>query len=243
MRANAVIVAAGEGRRMNSATPKVFLPVKGKPLILYTLERFVDVQNVSRVILVLPAKELARCDALIRTDRALDALRYTLWPGGARRQDSVRQGLNCLDADCEVVIVHDGARPFVRPALVDRCVEAAFKDGAAVVGVPARDTIKMVSSDRAVSKTLPREGLWQIQTPQAFRTEIIRAAYERAEREDIEATDDAMLVERLQKSVIVLEGDPLNIKVTIPEDLTLAEMLVSGNFHLQIDVALGRSPA
>jgi 2-C-methyl-D-erythritol 4-phosphate cytidylyltransferase len=230
MRANAVIVAAGDGRRMNSATPKVFLPVKGKPLILYTLERFVEVQNVSRVILVLPAGELARCDALIRAERALNALRYTLRPGGARRQDSVRQGLACLDRDCEVVVVHDGARPFVRPALVDRCVEAAFKEGAAVVGLPARDTIKIVSSDRVVSKTLPREGLWHIQTPQAFRTELIRAAYERAEREDIEATDDAMLVERLQKSVVVLEGDPFNIKVTVPEDLTLAEMLINGNF-------------
>ena len=240
MRANAVIVAAGDGRRMNSATPKVFLPVKGKPLILYTLERFVDVQNVSRVILVLPAKELARCDALIRAEPALNALRYTLRPGGARRQDSVRQGLDCLDRDCEVVVVHDGARPFVRPALVDRCVEVAFKEGAAVVGLPARDTIKMVSNDRVVSKTLPREGLWQIQTPQAFRTELIRAAYERAEREDIEATDDAMLVERLHKSVVVLEGDPFNIKVTVPEDLTLAEMLINGNFDLQTDAALGR---
>jgi 2-C-methyl-D-erythritol 4-phosphate cytidylyltransferase len=225
---------------MKSATPKVFLSVKGKPLILYTLERFVDAQTVSKVILVLPERELATCDALIRAEHGLKALRYTLQPGGARRQDSVSQGLACLDRDCEVVVVHDGARPFVSPVLVDRCVEAAFKEGAAVVGLPARDTIKMVSTERVVCKTLPREGLWQIQTPQAFRTELIRAAYERAEREHTEATDDAMLVERLGKTVVVLEGDPFNIKVTVPQDLALAEMLMERNLPLRTAVPLGR---
>ena len=225
---------------MNSATPKVFLSVKGKPLILYTLERFIKAQTVGRVILVLPERELARCDALIRAARGLRALHYTLQPGGARRQDSVSQGLACLDRDCEVVVVHDGARPFVSPALVDRCVEAALKEGAAIVGLPARDTIKMVSTERVVCKTLAREGLWQIQTPQAFRTELIRAAYERAEREHTEATDDAMLVERLGKTVVVLEGDLFNIKVTVPEDLALAEMLIGKNPHRQTAVSLGR---
>ena len=225
---------------MNSTTPKVFLSVKGKPLILYTLARFVEVQTVDRVILVLPERELARCDALIQAERGLKPLRYTLQRGGARRQDSVSQGLACLDRDCEVVVVHDGARPFVPPVLVDRCVEAAFNEGAAVVGLPARDTIKMVSTERVVRKTLAREGLWQIQTPQAFRTELIRAAYERAEREHTEATDDAMLVERLGKTVVVLEGDPFNIKITVPEDLALAEMLIGKNLRLQTAVSLGR---
>ena len=240
MRANAVIVAAGDGKRMNSATPKVFLSVKGKPLILYTLERFVAAQTIGRVILVVPERELARCDALIRAERGLKALCYTLQPGGARRQDSVSQGLACLDRDCEVVVVHDGARPFVPPVLVDQCVEAALREGAAVVGLPAGDTVKRVSAERVVCKTLAREGLWQIQTPQAFRTELIREAYERAEQEHTEATDDAMLVERLGKTVVVLEGDPFNIKVTVPQDLVLAEMLIGKNLPLQTSVSLGR---
>jgi 2-C-methyl-D-erythritol 4-phosphate cytidylyltransferase len=233
MRVNAVIVAAGDGRRMNSATPKVLLSLKGRPLILYTLERFVAAQTVGRVILVVPEKEMARCDALIRAERGLNALHYILQPGGARRQDSVSQGLARLDRDCEVVVIHDGAHPFVSPLLVDRCAEAARKEGAAVVGLPARDTIKMVSTERVVYKTLARECIWQIQTPQAFRTELIRAAYERAEQEHTEATDDAMLVELLGKTVVVLEGDPLNIKITVPEDLPFAEVLIQKNLHLQ----------
>jgi 2-C-methyl-D-erythritol 4-phosphate cytidylyltransferase len=131
-----------------------------------------------------------------------------------------------LDADCEIVIIHDGARPFVSPRLIDRCVEVAFKEGAVVVGVPVRDTIKVISADRRVQETPPRESLWEIQTPQVFRIDIIREAYDRAAREGTEATDDAMLVERLGKSVALLEGHATNIKITLPEDLLFAEALL-----------------
>ena len=225
MRVNAVIVAAGEGRRMGRNLPKPFLSLAGRPLILRTLSRFAASQ-ARRVILVAAEKEQPKLEQLIRSDRELSGLEWLLQPGGRRRQDSVMQGLKRLDRDCQVVVVHDGARPLVAPALIDRCVEAALKEGAVVVGVPVRDTIKAVSPSRRIESTPPRDSLWEIQTPQAFRVEILREAYARAEREGIEATDDAMLVERLGKSVSVLEGDRSNIKITTPEDLLLAEALI-----------------
>ena len=225
MRVNAVIVAAGEGKRMGGNVPKVFLPLGGRPLILHTLSRFAASQ-VRRVILVAAAQELSRCEQWIRSDPELSGLDWTLQAGGPRRQDSVSRGLERLDDDCEIVIIHDGARPLVSPGLIDRCVEAAGREGAVVVSIPVRDTIKIVSESRRVQSTPPRDSLREIQTPQAFRVEIIREAHLQADREGIEATDDAMLVERLGKSVTLLEGERTNIKITTPEDFLLAEALI-----------------
>ncbi|MGH7846567.1 MAG: 2-C-methyl-D-erythritol 4-phosphate cytidylyltransferase [Candidatus Binatia bacterium] len=223
MRVNAVIVAAGEGSRMGKTIPKVFLPLQDKPLIIHTLRGFAAARNVENVILVVAEAEMARCEALIRADEDLSKRHYVLQTGGPRRQDSVRRGLSRLDEDCGVVVIHDGARPLVRPDLIDQCIEVAWKEGAVAVGLRARDTIKIVSEDGRVCQTLPRDRLWQIQTPQAFRVKVIRAAYEAAARENVDATDDATLVERLGERVAVLEGDPRNIKVTFPEDLWIAE--------------------
>jgi len=226
MRVNAVIVAAGKGRRMGDDIAKPFLLVGNRPVILHTLGRFAETQTVRRVIVVAAEKELSRYQDLIGSDSQLSCLQCIFQPGGLRRQDSVAQGLARLDPDCEVVVIHDGVRPFVSPQLIDRCVEAAFREGAVVVGVPVRSTIKIVSPDRHIRQTLPRGSLWEIQTPQVFRIEIIREAYARAAREGTEATDDAMLVELLGKSVTLLEGHPTNIKITVPEDLLLAEALL-----------------
>lgn len=226
MKVNAVIVAAGEGKRMGGSIPKPFLSVGGQPLILRTLVRFSESQMVQKIVVVVAPEEITRCENLIQSDPRLGGREYLLQPGGARRQDSVSRGLMRLDADCEVVVIHDGARPLVSPSLIDRCIEAAFKDGAVVVGVPVRDTIKIVTSDRHVRETPGRDSLWEIQTPQVFRAEIIREAYSRAAREGTEATDDAMLVERLGKSVALLEGHRTNIKITDPEDLVFVEALL-----------------
>lgn len=226
MRVNAVIVAAGEGKRMNSATPKIFLSLQGRPLLIHTLRRFAAVRAVEKTIVVIAEKDLTRCEAFIRADEDLAKVRYVLQPGGSTRQESVRQGLTRLDHDCEVVVIHDGARPLVRPSLIDRCIEVAWKEGAAVVGLPARDTIKMISENGWVSKTVSRDSFWLVQTPQAFRMELIRRAYESAAQESSEVTDDAALVERIGEPVVVVEGDPFNIKVTVPEDLVMAEALM-----------------
>ena len=227
MHVNGLIVAAGEGKRTGKKTPKAFLPLAGRPMILHTLSRFATCENVRKVIIVTLDSEVPRCQELIRSDARLRSLDCVVKPGGPRRQDSVEQGLACLDADCEVVVIHDGARPFVSARLIDKCVETAFKAGAVVVGVPVEDTIKVISAAREVQQTPPRDTLWKIQTPQVFRVEIIREAYDRATKEGLEATDDAMLVERLGKVVTVLEGEPSNIKITFPQDLLFAEMLVS----------------
>lgn len=225
MRVNAVIVAAGEGKRMGEKVPKPFLPLGGRPLILHTLRRFAASQ-VRKVIVVAAGRELSRCQEFIQSDLQLGGLECVFQTGGQRRQDSVSEGLARLDTDCEVVVIHDGVRPFVSPSLIDRCVEKAFQKGAVVVGVPVRDTIKVVSVDRQVRETPSRDSLWEIQTPQAFRTEIIREAFRHAAIEGVEATDDAMLVESLGKSVALLEGERTNIKITVPEDLLFAEALL-----------------
>jgi 2-C-methyl-D-erythritol 4-phosphate cytidylyltransferase len=225
MRINAVIVAAGDGKRMGGEVPKPLLTLAGRPIVLYTLGRFAASQ-ARRVILVTAAKQQSKFERIVRAERGLSGLDCILQSGGPRRQDSVREGLKRVDDDCEIVIVHDAARPFVSPALIDRCVAAARKEGAVVVGVPVKDTIKIVSSARRIESTPPRDSLWEIQTPQAFRVEILREAHLSAERDGIEATDDAMLVERLGKNVALLEGDRNNIKITTPEDLLLAEALI-----------------
>ncbi len=225
MRVNAVVVAAGQGKRMGGDTPKPFLLLAGRPLILHTLSRFAA-SRVRRVIVVTGVKEASRCRELIESDIQLRCLDCIVEVGGARRQDSVSRGLARVDPDCEIVVIHDGVRPFVSSRLINRCIEVVFRAGAVVVGIPVRSTIKVVSNERRVLETPPRSTLWEIQTPQVFRLEIIRAAYNRAILEGTEATDDAMLVERLGKSVSLVEGHPTNIKITTVEDMLLAEALI-----------------
>ena len=225
MLVNAVIVAAGRGTRVGGTASKVLLPVAGRPLILHTLDRFARAKEVDRAVLVAPADEVAAHEELLRTSRPA-GLTVVVRSGGARRQDSVRAGLDALTPDCEVVVVHDGARPFVSSDLIDRCVRESSLNRSVTVAVPARNTIKTVE-DGQVTETLPRDRLWEIQTPQAFPVRVLREAYEKAEREGVEATDDAMLVERLGMPVHVVEGSTTNLKVTYPEDILFAEALVA----------------
>jgi 2-C-methyl-D-erythritol 4-phosphate cytidylyltransferase len=224
MRINAVIVAAGEGKRMGAGAPKPLLALGGRPVILHTLAAFAA-SRAGKAVIVVSEKERARFEALLRGSD-LGRLEWQLQSGAARRQDSVARGLELLDGDCELVVVHDAVRPLVSAALIDRCIAAAAKDGAAVAGVPVADTIKIVSSDRRIEATPPRESLWAIQTPQAFGVELLREAHRKAKVESVEATDDAMLVERLGRKVVVVEGERRNIKITTPEDLALAEALL-----------------
>lgn len=225
MRVNGVIVAAGEGKRMGANVPKPLLSLGGQPVILHVLRRFAASQ-VRKLVLVTLEPDISKYQELVRSDSQLGGLEFVFQRGGLRRQDSVRHGLTRLDPDCEVVVIHDGARPFVAPEIIDRCVEAAYREGAVVVGVPVSDTVKVVSSSRRVKETPPRDSLWEIQTPQAFQTEIIREAFRQAALKDTDVTDDATLVERLGRSVSVLEGGRTNIKITVPEDLLLAEALL-----------------
>lgn len=225
MRVNAVIVAAGAGKRMGGGAPKALLLLAGRPLVCRALARFAA-SSAQKAVVVVPETEQAEFDRVLRAAGDLGTLSWVLQAGGARRQDSVRLGLERLDPDCEIVVVHDAARPLVSPALIDRCVDAAGREGAAAAGLPVKDTIKVVTPDRRVASTPPRDSLWAVQTPQAFRVALIREAHARGEKDGVEATDDAMLVERLGKTVALVEGDPVNLKITTPEDLLLAETLL-----------------
>jgi 2-C-methyl-D-erythritol 4-phosphate cytidylyltransferase len=226
MKATAVIVAAGEGLRIGGGVPKPYLALGGRAMVLRTLDRFFAARSIEKVVLVVAASALARCQRMLREDSRLGQRPCLLQSGGATRQQSVKAGLERIDIDSDIVVIHDGARPFVSPALIDRCVESARQTGAVAVGLPAGDTIKIVAENRQVLSTPDRKALWAIQTPQAFRREWIMEAHDRAVREGIEATDDAMLVERMGKPVWVIDGEKMNLKITLPEDLWLAEAMI-----------------
>jgi 2-C-methyl-D-erythritol 4-phosphate cytidylyltransferase len=228
MRVSAVVVAAGTGRRIAGAVVKTYLPIAGRPLLLRTLDGIFSTPIVSQAVVVAAAGEVERCGGLLHGDAGLRDRSWLLAIGGATRQHSARRGLEKIGADTDVVIIHDGARPFVSAALIERCVAAAIDKGAAVAGLPVRDTIKNVSAEGWVQATPDRGSLWEIQTPQAFRREVIVAAHDKAARDGVEATDDAMLVERMGAPVFVVEGERLNFKITVPADLQLAELIIRG---------------
>lgn len=226
MRVTAIVVSAGEGRRLGGSLPKPYLPIADRPMILRTLDRCFAARSIDDVILVVAAVELARCEALLLGDAALRQRPWRLQSGGATRQGSVKRGLEKIGLNTDIVVIHDGARPLVSPLLIDRCVELTNEKGAVVVGVPVHDTIKLVSEDRWVLSTPDRSALWEIQTPQVFRRDLILEAHRWAMQKRIEATDDAMLVERMGERVFLVEGDRSNLKITVPEDLLFAEALI-----------------
>ncbi len=222
MRVHAVIVAAGRGTRMGGELPKVFLPLAGVPILIHTLRCVEQASLVEAGVLVVPPGWQEYALALLEPYGPF-RLSWQVIPGGIERQDSVRLGLSRLDPQCEVVVIHDGARPFVRPEWIEESVRIALEIGGAIVALPAQDTVKRVSCRGVIVETLPREGLWLAQTPQTFRASLIRKAHTWAHSQGILATDDASLVEKMGGEVRVVRGTSDNIKITTPEDLLLAE--------------------
>ena len=218
-RVGVVIAAAGESRRMGGVD-KLFTPILGKPLLAHAVDAFQSSPHVDAIVLVM-RDELRGQGESLAGERGWDKV-IAVVSGGQRRQDSVRGGLVALGR-CDWVMVHDGARPCVTQDVIARGLAAARETGGAIAAVPANDTIKSVDQDRFVTDTPPREHLWQVQTPQVFRYDIIQAAYA-AGGDD--ATDDASLVERAGHRVKVFMGAYENIKVTTPEDLPLAELFL-----------------
>lgn len=226
MHVTAVVVAAGAGRRIGGEIAKSYLPIAGRPLLLRTLDRVFEAKSVEQVVLVAAAPDIERCDAMLRSDFALRGRSCELQFGGTTRQQSVKRGLEKIAKETDLVVIHDGARPFASAALIDRCVKSAADKRAVVVGLPVRDTIKVVGDDRQIESTPDRRTLWEIQTPQVFQKDLIMAAHARAKSDGFEATDDAMLVERLGETVYVVEGERTNLKITLPEDIWLAEAMI-----------------
>jgi len=223
----AIIVAAGRGSRFGSEIPKQFVPILGKPLIVHTLERFEICTMIDEVILVLPAEYIDRFEELARGS-GLTKLRRTV-AGGETRAESVRNGLASIGDGAKVVAIHDGARPLVSPDEIRRTIEAAAKSGAACLVTPVTDTVKEVRGGQ-ITRTIDRSDLRRALTPQAFRIDVIRAAFDGVTLGET-VTDDCYLVEKKGQEVVAVEGSPLNIKITHPEDLSIAEVFLNGGFQ------------
>ncbi|SNB47678.1 2-C-methyl-D-erythritol 4-phosphate cytidylyltransferase [Geobacter sp. DSM 9736] len=223
MKVIAVVPAAGMGKRMGAGFNKQYLQLSGKPILAHTLTAMQNARIIDTIYLVIPAEEISYCREQVVERYALDKVREIV-PGGAERQHSVLNGLRAISgaADDDVILIHDGVRPFVPLRVIEEAVSVAAKHDGALVAVPAKDTIKVVVKG-VVRETPPRETLWLAQTPQAFRYRIIRAAHETAAAEGFLGTDDASLVERAGGAVHVVLGDYRNIKITTPEDMRLAE--------------------
>ncbi len=223
--AAAVIPAGGAGLRMGHAIPKQFLPLAGVPVIVHTIRALAASVGIGPLILVVPENSLGAA-ADILSAHGLD--RSTrLVAGGLLRQESVAKGLAAVPEGVEFTIVHDGARPLVTPALVQRCLAEARRTGAAIAALPVKDTLKAVDKENLIKNTVERQGLWQAQTPQAARTEILRQAHVAARRSGFTGTDEASLLARIGIPVAVVEGAELNIKITRPADLEMAEAILA----------------
>jgi len=221
---SAVIPASGLGKRLNSETDKAFVPLAGQPLIAHALAVFQDCSEIEEIVLVVRAEQVGRAGELAR-ERGFAKVKAVV-PGGEARQDSVRSGLAEVSPGCDVIAVHDGARPLITREIIASSIDAARADGAAIAAVPVTDTIKSSLDGRFVRSTLDRERLYAVQTPQTFAREVIESAYERAYADRYFGTDDASLVERLGLPVRIVQGSYENIKVTTPTDIAIAEAIM-----------------
>lgn len=217
-----IVLAGGKGKRMGSKVSKQFLLVKNKPVLYYTIKQFIDNKLIDKIILVLPKDEIDYCKREVLEKYSLK-VDYII-EGGLERQDSVYNGLKAAEGS-NIVLIHDGARPFVSKEIIDKGIKYAINYGAAAPGVVPKDTIKVRDEDSFSKETLKREELIAIQTPQVFKYEIIKECHNRIKEERIVVTDDTMVVEKYNNKVYLYEGDYKNIKITTPEDLILAEYL------------------
>lgn len=218
-----VIPAGGRGLRLGGSIPKQFLLLRGKPILQRSIEAFDSIPQVGEIVVVVPEEALRRTERLLIKANFHKKLHIVV--GGTERQHSVRNGLLSFDVEPEIVLVHDAVRPFVSRVVIERVISETKKHGAAVVGVRVKDTIKLESSG-FYKKTLDRQNLWAVQTPQGFRFEILKRAHIAAQLSAFLGTDEASLVERIRIPVKVVQGDYDNIKVTTLDDLELAKLIL-----------------
>ncbi|XP_051135393.1 2-C-methyl-D-erythritol 4-phosphate cytidylyltransferase, chloroplastic [Andrographis paniculata] len=217
-----VLLAGGKGKRMGASMPKQYLPLLGQPIALYSFYTFSKMPEVKEIVVVCdPSYQDIFEDARenIRVD-----LKFAL--PGKERQDSVYSGLEAIDSNSELVCIHDSARPLVLAADAAKVLNDGWRIGAAVLGVPAKATIKEANSESFVVRTLDRKTLWEMQTPQVIKPALLRKGFELVNREGLEVTDDVSIVEHLKHPVYITEGSYTNIKVTTPDDLLLAERIL-----------------
>lgn len=221
----AIVLAAGQGKRMQSKVQKQFLLIQEKPVLYYSLAAFESSSHITDIILVTGKEEIEYCQREIVDKYGFQKVRRIV-VGGKERYHSVYQGLLAID-QAEYVFIHDGARPFIEEEIIGRAYEAVKEYKACVVGMPVKDTIKIADAEGFAGQTPDRKMVWQVQTPQTFEYSLIKEAYTKllaGEQDGI--TDDAMVVERMtSRKVKLVEGSYRNIKITTPEDLGIAEIL------------------
>ena len=221
-----LIAAAGKGSRMAHSVKKPYLELAGKPILAHTLQRFEQNSAVDAIFVIVDETDFTACrETVLRPYPFMKV--EELVAGGETRQMSVSNGIEALPPDVDFVIVHDGVRPFVTDALIFACLTAADESGAAVAAVPVKDTIKIANEKGFIAETPVRDRLWAVQTPQVFRRSLLEAAHRAAHAQQLEATDDASLVEQLGFPVRLVNGSDANLKITTPVDLRMAEVLIS----------------
>lgn len=220
---SAIVLAGGRGKRMNYHKSKQFIEIKGKPVLVYTLEKFIYNKSIDEVILVLPEDEVDYCKKEVLQRYSLKVDRIVI--GGKERQDSVFNALEAMEK-ADIVLIHDGARPFINEKIIEEGIKYANIYGAAAPGVTPKDTIKVKNEDNISVDTPDRNMLVAVQTPQCFKYDEIYQCHRKIKEENAIVTDDTSVVERYGHKVYLYEGDYTNIKITTPDDLILAERLI-----------------
>lgn len=221
-----IITAAGSGKRMGSSIPKQYMDLSGKPVIAWTIQNFEDLSEINEIILIVDKLYIDRAKEEIVEKYGFSKVTRIV-QGGAERQDSVYNGLICVDDRADVILVHDGVRPFPPKEGIRLAINSAFDGRGGVLGIPVSDTIKRVDESQFVIETLVRSSLVSVQTPQIFQAEMLKMAFEQAKRDGFSATDEAMIVENAGFPVLVFPGNKLNIKITTAEDMSLAEAIIN----------------
>lgn len=219
-----IIPAAGSGSRLQKETPKPYLQLSGRTILEHTIRRFLSLDGLEKIIVATSDEYLEPAEQLLG-DILPKQISAKCLVGGKERQDSICNALGEL-SDVDLVLVHDAVRPFVKLEHVKNCCEVASEIGAAVLGVPAKDTIKRIDEQQMIVETPSRKSVWQTQTPQVFRKALILEAYQEAQENNFVGTDDSSLVERLGKKVKMVQGDRSNFKITYPLDLEMAQLLI-----------------
>ena len=219
-----IIVAAGSGKRMNMDINKQFIKLNKKEIIAHTIDVFYKNKNIDEIIVCIKKEEEEIFKDKIINKYSFKNIKIAY--GGKERQDSIYNGLKCLDDKCDIVLIHDGARPFVDDRIINESIKVAREKKAVVVGTPVKDTIKVVC-DGIINDTPNRVNLWAAQTPQVFEYKLITRAYEEAYENNYYGTDDSMLVENIGQEVTMIMGSYDNIKITSPEDISIGEQILS----------------
>jgi len=220
----AIFPAAGRGSRMKADRNKILLELAGESILVQTLKRFARIDRISNLIVAVSKEEIPIIQNLLESKNFSKPIEIV--EGGSERQFSIYNAIKKIPSESEIVLIHDAARPLVSTETIEKVIDSAIEFGGSIAAVPEKNTIKIATSERFVDKTLPRNLLWEIQTPQAFRREIIEKAYESAISDKFLGTDDSSLVERIGYPVKIVESESSNIKITTPDDLLFAKEFI-----------------